>query len=127
MKFIQKYFIIPYIKILVLKFDAQVKGKLSTRYLCHFKPGAHQPAGWRAPGFLKSLSFHQSMCVSVCVCVCLCVCVVCVYVCVTPKITCGMILTLSDWLNNCGSFSVTFMALAVDIFDRRGPSIEMCR
>ena len=44
-----------------------------------------------APGFLKFLSFHQSMCVCVCVCVCAsaCVCVcahvcacMCVYVCV---------------------------------------------
>ena len=33
-----------------------------------------------------------------------------------------MILTLNDWLNNCGCSSV---ALTVHVIDRRGPSTEM--
>ena len=69
------------------------------------------------------------MCVCVCVCVCVCMCVcVCVCVCVSmplrPQITSGMILTLYDWLNNFCYFSVRFMALAIDVIDRRGPRIN---
>ena len=59
-----------------------------------------------------------------CVCVCLCVHVS------TPEaiyITSGVILILNDWLNNCGCFQFRFMALAVNVIDRRGPSNEMRR
>ena len=36
----------------------------------------------------------------------------------------GVILTLYDWLNNCVGSSVSFMALVVDIINRRDPSNE---
>ena len=38
-----------------------------------------------------------------------------------------MILTLNDWLNNAAAFQFCFMALAVDVIDRNGPSNEMRR
>ena len=74
---------------------------------------------------------YASMCVCMCVCVCLCVCLcvcacarvcACVCVCVNPRC---VILTLNDGLNNCCCFSVTFMALAVNVLNRRGPRNEM--
>ena len=37
----------------------------------------------------------------------------------------GVILTLHDWLNNCGCFSVPFIALAIDVINRCGPSNEL--
>ena len=48
-------------------------------------------------------------------------------VCTPPRlyITSGMILTLYDWLNNFCCFSVLFLALAIDVIDRRGPSNKM--
>ena len=67
------------------------------------------------PGF-----FMRHVCVYVCT-------YVCVYVCTPPSplITSGVILTLCDWLNNLCCFSVLFIALQVNVIDRRGPSNEM--
>ena len=48
------------------------------------------------------------------------------YVCMyTPEAikTSGMILALYDWFNNSGCFSVRFITLAVDVIDRRGPTV----
>ena len=45
-------------------------------------------------------------------------------VCVKPLITCGVIWTLYDWLNNSCCFSVP--ALAIDIMHGRGSSSKMC-
>ena len=72
------------------------------------------------------------MCVFMCVCLCVCVRArVCVCACVCPPprphITSGVILTLNDWLNNCSCFQLRFMALAVDVIDKRDPSNEMRR
>ena len=55
------------------------------------------------------------------VCLCVCVC--------TPKAinNYSVILTLNDWLNNFSCFSVPFMALAVDVINRRGHGNEMHR
>ena len=53
---------------------------------------------------------HTCACVCVCVCVCVCPCA-CACACTPPRpqnqyATSGVILTLHDWLNNDGSFSV---------------------
>ena len=57
-----------------------------------------------------------------------CLCLVCVCVCVnvyTPEaITSGMISTFYNCLN---AFQFCFMALAVDVIDRCGPSNEISR
>ena len=49
---------------------------------------------------------------------------VCVCVYAPEAKTCGVILTLNKWLNNCGSFG--FRVLAINVINRRGPSNEMC-
>ena len=38
-----------------------------------------------------------------------------------------MILTLNNWLKIVAAFQLRFMALAVDVIDRRGPINEMHR
>ena len=77
-----------------------------------FKPGV--PAiGRHAPGFLKSL-LSMNICM-------------CMYVCMPPRpyITSGVTLTLNDWLIIATAFQFRFIALAIDVIDRRGPSNEM--
>ena len=67
-----------------------------------FKPG-----GWRMPGFLKLIQCRRLyVCVFVCVCLPL-----------RLLITCGVILTLYDWLTK---FYSCYVATVVGIVDGRG-------